>query len=126
MGTQHVLKEDFASPQFVHKPPEAKRPDRRSVFWTRRPGQADGPFRVRCEFFVSLEVQHPSAAMARTSGGLYAAPHAGAHRDRAARNGADVELLGGKARELTAGLNNKADMAEAVYVFVAHEITNYP
>src|SRR5262249_26766747 len=33
MGTQHVLKEDFASPQFVHKPPEAKRPDRRSVFW---------------------------------------------------------------------------------------------
>ena len=60
MGRQHVLKEEFASPQFVHKAVDAKRADRRSVFWTRRPGQSDGPIRVRCEYYVSLDVAHPA------------------------------------------------------------------
>jgi hypothetical protein len=126
MGRQHVLKEDFRSPQFVHRQVDAKRPDRRSVSWTRRPGQTDGPVRVRCEYFVSLEVAHPNTSMARAENGLYAAPHAGEHLDRAARNRDDVELLENKARALTEGMNAKADMADALYRFVAQEIKNDP
>ncbi len=126
MGRQHVLKEEFGSGQFVSKPPEVNRPDRRSVFWTLRPGQAAGPFRARCESYVTLEVAHPSTSMTRAESGLYAPPHAGEHLDRTARNAADVELLENKARELTEGVNVKADMAEALYHFVEHEIKNDP
>src|SRR5579872_5591352 len=104
MGRQHVLKEEFGSPQFVSKPVDARRPDRRFVLWTRRPGQSDGPIRIRCEYYVSLEVAHPSASMSRNENGLYAAPHAGEHLDRAARNQDDVALLENKAAELTEGI----------------------
>ncbi len=126
MGRQHVLKEDFGSGQFVSKPPDTKRPERRSVFWSCRPGHSVGPVRARCEFYVSLEVAHPSAAMTRAESGLYAPPHAGEHLDRAARNAADVELLETKARELTEEMTVKADMAEGLYRFVAQEIKNDP
>jgi hypothetical protein len=127
MGRQHVLKEEFNSPNFVHKPPmDMRRPDRRAVTWTRRPGQADGPIRARSEFFVSIDVSHPSAAMTRMENGLYAAPHAGEHLDRAARNKEDVTALESKARDLTAGVANKVDMAEVLYRFVEHDIQNDP
>jgi hypothetical protein len=126
MGRQHVLKETYNSVQFLPKPPEATRPDRRSVLWTRKPGQGDGPIRGRCEFFVSLEVAHPSASMSRAETGLYAAPHSGEHLDRAARNEADVRLLETKARYLTDGVIGKADMAEVAYHFVAYQIKNDP
>jgi hypothetical protein len=126
MGRQHVLREEYGSPQFVHKPVEAKRPDRRSVFWTRRPGQTDGPIRIRCEYYVSLEVAHPNASMARAESGLYAAPNAGEHLDRAARNRDDFDLVESKASALTEGLHGKSEMAEVLYRFVAQEIKNEP
>src|SRR6185503_2138274 len=48
MGRQHVLKEEFHSTQYSEKPSEGKRQDRRSIFWSRRAGQTDGPIRARC------------------------------------------------------------------------------
>ena len=129
MGRQHVLKEELNSVQFAHKSSDMKRsdrPGRHSTFWTRRPGEADGPFRVRCEYYVSLEVANPSAAMVRATSGLYASPRTAEHLDRTVRTDADVALLDNKARELTEGLNGAAERAEALYRFVEHEIKNEP
>src|ERR1019366_1083331 len=32
---QHVLKDEYTSPQLLSKPPEARKPERRQVIWTR-------------------------------------------------------------------------------------------
>jgi len=126
VGRQHVLKEDLHSPYFTSKSGEAKRPDRRSTFWTRRPGQVDGPVRVRCEYYVSLDVAYPNSAMTKAANGLYGAPHPGEHLDRADKTTADSTLVADKARELTETLEKKGEMAEALYRFVDADVPNDP
>ncbi len=126
MGRQHVLKEEFSSAQMMHLPQDTKHHDYRPIVWTRRTSEKDGPFRARSEFYVSLEVAHPSTSMVRAANGLYAAPHAGEFLDREVRTEADNDLLEAKAKALTAGLESKADQAEALYRFVENEIQNDP
>jgi hypothetical protein len=126
VGRQHVQREEYGSAQLRHKAPDVHRPERRPVLWSRRAGVADGPFSARCEYQVSLEVLHPSSSMSRLARGLYAPPRPREYLDPGSRAGADSERISAKARQLTAGLENKADVAEALYRYVADEVRNEP
>jgi hypothetical protein len=126
LDRQKVDNEVYKSEQLFHKAPEAKHPERRVVIWTQRGGAPDGPFRARCEYHVSTEVQRPSALMNQTAGGLYAAPHPGEYlggENRAAVNDTEISAT---ARRLTADLDNQHDIVEALYRFVAKEIKSDP
>jgi hypothetical protein len=125
-GRQHVVSEDYTSPQLQHKAPEEHHPGRRQVYWSRRGLEADGGFRLRCEYRISLEVLHPSAAMKRLSRGLYAPPQQGDNLDHDSKAGTDHERITAQARHLTTGMDNPADVTEALYRFVQHDIQNEP
>jgi hypothetical protein len=123
LARQHVLHETYASKELFNRPPEARHPERRQVIWSRRPGITDGPFHARCEYYVALA--NPRSAP-RDHGGLYAAPESGLYLQPLARNSADAEQITALARELTAGMDNPTDVAEALYHFVDREIANEP
>jgi hypothetical protein len=125
LDRQKVDNEVYKSEQLFHKAPEAKHPERRVVLWSQRGGAADGPFRARSEYHVSVEVQRPSALMSHIVGGIYAAPRPGEFlgNDGAAVNDAEISAT---ARQLTADLENQHDIVEALYRFVAKDIKNDP
>ena len=125
LDRQKVDNEVYKSDQLLHKAPEVKHPERHTVIWTQRGGAVNGPFRARCEYHVSIEVPHPSAAMNQTAGGLYEAPHPGEYLsgEGAAVNGVELSAT---ARRLTADLENQHDVVEALFRFVAKEIKNDP
>ncbi|HTU88571.1 MAG TPA: 7TM domain-containing protein [Gemmataceae bacterium] len=126
LDRQKVDNEVYKSEQLFHKPPEAKHPERRVVLWSQRGSAPDGPFRARCEYHVSVEVQHPSASMNHTASGLYDAPHPGedlGSEGGVAVNDADISAT---ARRLTADLDNQHDVVEALYRFVAKDVKNDP
>lgn len=125
LDRQKVDNEVYKSDQLSHKAPDVKHPERHAVIWSQRGGAAEGPFRARCEYHVSVEVPHPSAALSNATGGLYAAPHPGEYlsSDGAAVNGAELSAT---ARRLTAELDNQHDLVEALFRFVAKEIKNDP
>jgi hypothetical protein len=126
IGRQHVLKETFASEKLLPKPPDARNPARRQVLWVRRAAAGDGPFRASCEYHVALEVPHPTAAMDRLAGGLYAPPRPGEYLDPESHNTADTETVVRQAGELCQGKDNQADITEALYRFVTLQIKNEP
>jgi hypothetical protein len=128
LDRQKVDNEAYESEQLFPKAPEAKHPERRLVLWSQRGSAADGPFRVRCEFHVSVEVNHPNASMSHAASGLYAAPHQGEYvgGDGAAVNDAEIFAT---ARRLIADLespHNQHDVVEALFRFVAQDIKNDP
>jgi hypothetical protein len=125
-GRQHVLRESFTSTQLLPKAPDNHKPERRPVAWQRRVGQADGTFKARSEFYVSLDVARPSVAMRRAAGGLYAPPAAGEHLDVGGRADADAQRLADLARRLSAGLDRPADVIDAVFRHVRDRVPNDP
>jgi hypothetical protein len=126
LGHQHVLHEDFSSPELNHKGPETTQVDRRPVLWTRRVGEQGGAFRVRCEFHVAVDVTHPGGAALRTAHALSAAPQPGEHLELGEEKSGERETLSNKARELSANRERPADVAEALYRFVEKDILNDP
>ncbi len=129
LNRQKVDNETYTSEQLFNKAPEAKHPERRVVLWSQRGGAADGPFRARCEYQVSVDVNHSNGPMNHTASGLYAAPRPGEYLG--ADNGAAVndEEIAAAARRLSADLenpSNQRDVAEALYRFVALDIKNDP
>src|SRR5438094_596469 len=65
-----------ASTQLAHRSPETRTPGLRRVLWAQRAGVADGPFKLRAEFHVDLEVNRPEAPPPPASG-PYAPPRPG-------------------------------------------------
>jgi hypothetical protein len=123
---QHVVKDDYRSEQLLNKPPDARRPERRQVLWSKRGGAADGPFRARCEFHVVLEPQ-ANAATAHNAAGAYAAPEPGKYLDAEAKAD-DHQRIAARARALTADREGGTDLdrAEALYHFVDRTVHNEP
>jgi hypothetical protein len=126
LDRQKVTNEIYKSEQFFHKAPEAKHPERRVVLWSQRGGAADGPFRARCDYHVSVEVQRPSALLNQTASGLYAAPRPGEYLGGEGGAAVNDAELSATARRLTADLENQHDLVEALYRFVAKEVKNDP
>jgi 7 transmembrane helices usually fused to an inactive transglutaminase/Transglutaminase-like superfamily len=124
---QHVLKDEYSSPQLLSKPPEARKPERRQVIWTRRGGAAVGPFRARCTFDVVPDGSHADAAAVRLTSGLYAAPAPGKMLEPESRAGEHARIAA-QARALTDDLaaDSDLDRAEALYHFVDGKIANEP
>jgi 7 transmembrane helices usually fused to an inactive transglutaminase/Transglutaminase-like superfamily len=130
VSRQHILSEDYTCAQMVHKAGDDKRSKeeegRRQVFWSRRANEPDGPFRVRCDYLVSIDVKHPSAPMSRVAHGLAAPPQPGEYLDRESKAETDNERITAQARLQTVGLENPTDVAEAIYHFVSNEIQSEP
>jgi hypothetical protein len=124
-GRQHVLREQFSGEAMRARPAGEKQPDRRQMVWVQQGGAADGPFKLRCEYSVSLEVLHPSSRMARLAKGLYAAPKPGEYLSGEAKGDGNDKVVA-KARHLTGGIAAKADAARVLYEFVEKEIANAP
>ncbi|HTU18200.1 MAG TPA: 7TM domain-containing protein [Gemmataceae bacterium] len=126
---QQVDTEVYQSEQLSKKPPDASHPERRVVLWSQRGGAPDGPFRLRCEYHVSIDGSPRNTLMSRRTNSLYAAPRPGEYLG--AEHGTDVndEEISAAARRLTADLENprnQHDVAEALFRFVADDIKNDP
>jgi hypothetical protein len=126
VGRQHVLRESYDSPQLLNRPVEARHPERKQVLWSRRGGQKDGKFVAHCEYYLSVETPRPTANMARAAGGLYEEPKAGAWLDPEKGTSAENERLSSLAAQLSEGRENKADLAQALFRYVAFQIKNEP
>jgi hypothetical protein len=125
-GRQHVLREACHSKELFDKPPEARHPERRQVLWTQRGGTSEGAFRLRYDFYCTIDVYRPSAAMSRLHRSLYAAPQPGQYLDAEQVAASGSAAISATARRLTAKLDRPADQAEALYRFVDQDVTNEP
>ena len=129
LDRQQVDNEVYESEQLFKKPPEAKHPERRVVLWSQRGGAPDGPFRLRCEYSVSIDGSPRSTLLSRSTNSLYAAPRPGEYLGTDNETRVNDEEISATARRLTAVLENPTnqhDVAEALYRFVANDIKNDP
>jgi hypothetical protein len=126
VGRQHVLRETYESPQLLNRPVEARHPERKLVMWSKRGGQKDGKFTAHCEYFVTVDSGRPTASMARAASAHYEEPKPGAYLDPEKGSSADNERLSSLAGQLSEGRENKADVAQALYRYVAFEVKNEP
>jgi len=133
-GRQHVLRETCQSAEFLDVPPdlrpdktpETRHPERRRVLWKKRAGTGDGPFRLHYEFFCSAAAHRTSAPMSDLARALAAPPRPGQDLDVVARGGPGADAVSALARDLTAGLDQPLEQAEALFRHVDREIANEP
>lgn len=125
-GKQHILREVFHSDELLDKPIDARHPERRQVIWTQRASAADGPFRARGEFFVTVQVPKPTVPMAELTKKLNGPPRPGEYLQTESGVESDEAAVAAQARRLTAGLERPEDQAEALFRFVDQEIGNEP
>jgi hypothetical protein len=126
VGRQHVVSEEYASTQLNHRVGSDKEPGRRLVHWSSRASDPDGPFRLRCDYHITLDVARPSAGMARVAHSLAAPPKQGEYLDRESQADTDHEQITARARQLTQGLTNPTDIAQALYRHIDQDILNEP
>ena len=101
-------------------------PERRQILWSRRGGQKDGRFVAHSEYYLNLETQRPPAGITRTVSSFYTEPKLGAYLDPEKGTSAENERLSSLAAQLSEGRENKADIAQALYRYVAFQIKNEP
>jgi hypothetical protein len=126
LDRQKVDNEIYKSEQLFPKAPPAKHPERRVVLWSQRGGIANGPFRARCEYHVSVMAHHPTTVISHTANDPYAAPRPGEYLGNESGAAVNDTEISAAARQLTADLENQHDIVEALYRFVAKEIKNDP
>jgi hypothetical protein len=129
LDRQQMLDDAYQSEQLFSKAPEARHPERRVVLWSQRGGAADGPFRARCEYRVTVESGHANAQTTHFTTGLYAAPRPGDYLGSDSQIQANNESISATAQHLIAEMENprnQHDIAEALYRFVAQRIKNDP
>jgi hypothetical protein len=121
---QRLIDDNHTSKQLLHRPPEARNPERRRVVWSQRPGTANDAFQARSEFLVNLQRR----GTARRSGpGLYGPPLAAEHLGDGPLVQTHHDRISTAARGLTAGLtgsSSQLDTAQALFHFVEQKIAN--
>jgi 7 transmembrane helices usually fused to an inactive transglutaminase/Transglutaminase-like superfamily len=125
-GRQHVMSETYDSPQLLNRPVDARHPERRQVLWSRRGGQKDGQFVIHAEYYLNLETPHAPAGITRPVSSFYEEPKLGAYLDPEKSSSAENERLSSLAAQLSEGRENQADVAQALYRYVAFQIRNEP
>jgi hypothetical protein len=131
-GRQHLVRQSCQSAEFLDSAPEAhhdaapesRHPERRRVLWKQRVGTRDGPFRLRCEFYCTVDAHRSSTPMSELARSLYAPPKPGQYLDVATRGGPDP--VSDLARQLTEGLEQPLERAEALFRHVDREIGKEP
>jgi hypothetical protein len=131
-GHQHVLREACHSAEFLDAPPEARHdkapeahhPGRRRVLWKKRATAPDGPFRLRYDVYCGAGSHRSSAPMSDLARTLAAPPKPGHDLDLTGRG--DMAPVSELARQLTAGLEQPLERAEALFRHVDREIANEP
>lgn len=125
-GKQHVLQEACKSNELLPKPTDARHPSRRQVLWLPRGGCQEANFRAHYEFYCTVCMAEPTAAMTELAGVLYAPPKPGQYLQSEPEVPSDDSAIGELARRLTAGVEGKRDQAESLFRYVADEIGNEP
>lgn len=125
VGRQHVVSEDHSSTQMTYRVGADRQPGRRLVHWASRAADPEGPFRLRCDYRISMDAR-PSAGMARVAHTLASAPSPGEYLDRESLADTDHAQITAQARQITQGLTNPTDIAQALYRFVENDILNEP
>jgi hypothetical protein len=126
VGRQHVLREKYDSADMLSRPIEARHPERKQVLWSRRGGQKDDKFVAHCEYYLTVETPRPVAGASRPGSSLYEEPAPGAYLDPEKGTSAENERLSSLAAQLSEDRENKADVAQALYRYVAFQIKNEP
>jgi hypothetical protein len=126
IGHQHISHEVCQSDELWARPPEARQPDRHQVLWTQRPGVSEGPFRVRCRFYCSVDVRAPSAPMSSLARAVYAPPGDREQRASETRIESDHPEVSALARRVTSGIEEPAEQLDALFRYVDQEIANEP
>ncbi len=123
LDRQRVVFDSYASDELSHKPPEARFPERRRVFWSQRTGTGAISVKARAEFLVTL---HQGRAALPTDG-LYAPPNPGSDLGAEPHIESSNETISAEARRLTAGISgstSQLDVAQALYRFVELKVRN--
>jgi hypothetical protein len=124
LDRQHLIDDSHSSDRLLHKPPEARYPERRRVVWSQRPGTANDAFKARSEFLVNL--QRRQSARPRSSG-LYGPPHGADSMGDGPLIQTNHDRISTEARRLTASLtgsSSQLDTAQALFHFVEQKIGN--
>jgi hypothetical protein len=123
---QHVFREEFTSKEMLERALEGRPHDRRGVLWSQKAGAAKGPFQARYEFYCCVDMQPPTAPMAKLGRQLYEAPRAGEHVQAETHIDPHDPKISELAKELTNGLERPVDQVRALFHQVAYEIDNEP
>lgn len=121
---QHIHHESFHSAELLDKPPSARHPERRQVYWTRRAGVREGPFRAHYEFYC--DIGSPTAAPSHLALTLYAPPHPGQYLESEALVESDHADVTALALRLIAGRQGTYDQMEALFQYVDQQVDNEP
>jgi hypothetical protein len=124
---QHVVSEQCASEGFTSRPldpPPAG--DRRTIHWDQRPGEPAGPFRVRYECYCTVQAAAAHGPQSVDDGRPHLKPKPGAYLQTEPGIEADDPVMAASARDLTAGLDRPADLAQALFRFVEQDIASEP
>lgn len=126
LGRQHIYADSYDSAQFSFKRPDLRHPERRQVMWTQKAGVANGSFRARSQFHVSL--QPPDRGADPQMAILTAPPRPGQYLGAEQLIETNHERISIEARSLTAERDsgNQLDMAQALFHFVREKIKNDP
>jgi len=123
---QHVFREEFTSQELVQKPVEGRGHDRRQVLWIQKAGGAKASFQARYEFFCSIDVQRPTAPMAKLARQVYEPPHPGDYIHAEAFIDPNDRQISDLASSLAARHDHPVEQARALFHFVADNIGNEP
>jgi hypothetical protein len=123
---QHVRQETFRSVELFDRPPTARPPERRQVYWLPRASTPPGAFTALYEFYCDMDVHGPSASMAQLTKTLYAAPQQGASLESQPLIESDHATITALARRLTVDREGTYDRMEALYQYVDQRVGNDP
>ena len=123
---QHVFREEFSSEEMTQKPVEGHAHDRRQLLWIQKAAGARTAFEARYEFYCSVDVQPPSAPMAKLARQLYEAPRPGEYIHAEALIDPDDRQISDLATSLTETRDRPAEQARALFHYVADNISNEP
>jgi hypothetical protein len=122
---QHVLTEQSQGDAFSARPVDGRSADQRTLRWTRRPGTAEGPFRLHsvCYCTVAASAAHGAEP---TDVRPLGRPKPGEQVRSERGIEVDDPLIAACARDLAAGLERPADQAQVLYRFVEQDIASEP
>jgi hypothetical protein len=125
-GTQRHSHELCRSAEFTDRPRDGRHPDRHEITWVQRAGLPEGPFRLRYEFYCTVEDPRPTVPAQRHGRLRPGAPSPGECLKGEPCIESDHAEISALARRLTAGLTRPHDLCEALYRHVDQEIGNEP
>jgi 7 transmembrane helices usually fused to an inactive transglutaminase/Transglutaminase-like superfamily len=123
---QHVFREEFASQEMTEKAIENRNKDRRQVLWIQKAAGARTAFEARYEFYCAVDVQRPTAPMAKLARQIYDPPYAGEFIHAEAFIDPDERQISDLAMSLSEKHDATLEQVRVLFHYVADNIRNDP